>query len=71
MADYLTTLTTTRDNIAGQLAWATANYRPTYEVDGQKVQHKEYIAMLLENLKTINVAIQAADLFEFHSEGCT
>ena len=68
MASYLENLTTTRDNIAANLASITASPKPSYSVDGQSFSWNEYHRMLLESLLAVNKQIAAADPFEITTE---
>jgi len=69
MATYLENLTTARDNIAARLAEITAQPKPSYDVDGQRVEWNEYFRQLNEQLATLTTAINGAGVYEERSIG--
>lgn len=71
MATYLENLTTARDNIAARLAEITAQAKPSYDVDGQRVEWNDYFKSLTEQLAALNEQINGAGVFEEQSQGYT
>jgi hypothetical protein len=71
MSDYLSDLTTARDNIARNLAEMTANPKPNYTIDGQTVSWQNLLDSYLSQLERLNAQIAAAEPFEGHSRGFT
>jgi hypothetical protein len=72
MADYVTNLITTRDEIAERLAAISANPKPNYSLDGESYSWADYFDMLSRNLKLIEEAIQRAGTpFEIRSRRYT
>jgi len=69
MATYLENLTTTRDNIAAQLADMSENPKPDYSKDGQSVSWAQLFKMLSDQLNTVNNQIAAAQPYEIVTEG--
>ncbi len=62
-------LTIARDNIAKQLADMTASPKPTYDVDGQRVEWEAHFRALSEELDRLTLALQALEPFEFRTTG--
>lgn len=54
----------TRDNILELMKAVTSKPKPTYNIDGQNVEWKEYMEMLTEQFKNINSLIVTLDPFE-------
>jgi hypothetical protein len=71
MADYLTNLTTARDNIVAALVAMTANPKPNYIIDGQSVSWGALFNNYQNALQNLNNQIVAANPYEFTSEGVT
>ena len=71
MATYLENLTTARDNIAARLASITAQPKPSYDVDGQRVEWNAYFEALTRQLATLNEQLNGAEPFEETSEAYT
>lgn len=69
MATYLENLTTARDNIAARLAEITAIPKPSYDVDGQRVEWNDYFKALTDQLAKLNAAINGASIYEEESIG--
>jgi hypothetical protein len=71
MPTYLEQLTTTRDQVAANLAAITASPKPDYTIDGQTVSWQALFESYLEQLAALEARIAAADPFEEHSQGFT
>jgi hypothetical protein len=72
MATREQNLTTALDNLAAILAEITADPKPSYEIDGQKVMWTEYQRMILEQMETLRELEQtAAGPFEVRTYGNT
>lgn len=69
MATYLENLTTARDNIAARLAEITARPKPSYDVDGQRVEWNDYFKTLTDQLDKLNATINGANVYEEESIG--
>ncbi len=69
--NYLQDLVAARDNVALQLADLTANPKPTYDVDGQKVDWDTHFKALSAQLESLTLAIQGAEPFEVQTTGYT
>lgn len=67
---YLDSLTASQANIAATLASITASPKPSYSIDGQSISWTEYHAMLVAQLKELNLLIAIADgPFEYVTQG--
>lgn len=69
MATYLENLTTARDNIAARLAEITAQPKPSYDVDGQRVEWNDYFKALTDQMDKLTTAINGASIYEEESIG--
>lgn len=69
MATYLENLTTARDNIAARLAEITAQPKPSYDVDGQRVEWNDYFKALTDQLAKLTETINGASIYEEQSIG--
>jgi hypothetical protein len=66
--DWLTNLTTSRDNLAIRLAEISANPKPTYSVNGQSFSHVEFQRYLLDAIKEIDdLLVSRESPYEIHS----
>ncbi|MCA9246853.1 MAG: hypothetical protein KDA42_07045 [Planctomycetales bacterium] len=68
---YAIDLLSARDNIAKQLADITANPKPTYDIDGQRVDWDAHFRALSAQLESIELAIQGSEPFEVRTTGYT
>lgn len=59
MAYDLATLTTIRDNYVAQELAASASWLPSYSIDGQAFQRKEYLEYLSKRIAELNAQIDA------------
>jgi len=66
---WLTDLQDSRDQIASQIKDLTENPKPSYSIDGQSISWTQHFEALVERLKDINDAINAAEPYEEHSVG--
>jgi hypothetical protein len=74
VADYLTSLTTARDNLANELAQETAQrladqaagkgVKTSYSAGGRSVDWNAYVSMMTDQIQKLNAAIVGADAFE-------
>ncbi|HEX4132478.1 MAG TPA: hypothetical protein VHZ24_20775 [Pirellulales bacterium] len=71
MSNLLQNLITARDNIAANLAAITANPKPSYSIDGQRVSWQALCDSYSRQLVALNAQIAAADPFEITSLGTT
>lgn len=69
MATYLENLTTERDAIQAQLAAMVA--KPSYDVDGQRVEWTSHYNALANRLKEIKAELVGDSPFEEQSQGYT
>lgn len=69
MPNYIENLTTARDNFAAKLAEASANPKPTYNIDGQSVSWTEYYKFLSDQVESLNQKISQGEPFEEVSYG--
>jgi hypothetical protein len=54
MASDVETLTTIRSNLLTAIADATANPKPNYNINGQQVNHADYLRDLLARVNDVN-----------------
>ena len=66
---YLDDLKTARDQIATQIRDISLNPKPSYTIDGQTVSWTQHLNMLIEKLKPLDIAINAAEPYEVQSVG--
>lgn len=71
MATYLENLTTARDQIAANLVEITASPKPSYDIDGQRVEWTDYFKALTDQLARMNELLNGAEPFEEVSQGYT
>lgn len=72
MATRQQNLTTALDNLAAILVEITADPKPSYEIDGQKVLWTEYQKMILEQMETLQaLETTSSGPFEVRTYGNT
>jgi hypothetical protein len=54
MASDMETLTTIRSNLLTAISEATANPKPNYNINGQQVNHADYLRDLLARVNDVN-----------------
>ena len=69
--DFAGHLLVARDNVAKQLAEMTANPKPSYDIDGQRVDWDAHFRALSGQLESIELAIQGSQPFEVRTTGYT
>jgi len=67
--DNVGDLKVARDNIVAQIKAISAQYKPTYTIDGQTVQWSQYLDALRSQLTFIEQTIAAYDPYELASQG--
>lgn len=61
-------LVQTRENVITQLKEMSTSFKPSYNIDGQKIDWKEYRESLMKQLKDLNEQIAGFDdTFEIES----
>lgn len=67
-AELLVELRTIRENVITQLKEMSRTFKPSYSIDGQKIDWREYRESLMKQLQDINEQISLFDdLFEQES----
>lgn len=70
MATRLENLIAARDGFTAQLADIAAGpKKPSYNIDGQSVSWTQYYQFLMKSIDDLDAKINAADPYEFVSEG--
>ncbi len=60
-----------RSQVLQLIAELTANPKPSYELDGQRVSWSEYLAQLRSTVDWCDRQLAATEPFELHSRGVT
>lgn len=68
--DNIDSLMSTRDNIISLIGSITAKPKPTYDIDGQKVEWGDYLKQLQQQLAyTLQLIIDLDGPYEIESQG--
>ena len=67
MNDQITELKAAINTLFDKFVLAVASPKPSYSLDGQSVQHNDYLKMLLEGIKTALELLQMIEPFEHRS----
>jgi len=68
MPTALEYLQTAKENLLAKIATISANPKPDYEIDGQRVSHQAYQESLLSQIKLINQLINQENPYEHKSQ---
>lgn len=68
--DNINSLMETRDNLIALIGSVTQKPKPTYEIDGQKVEWGDYLGQLRQQLaSTLQLIIDLSGPYEVESQG--
>lgn len=61
-------LKTARESIVTKIKEISANPKPNYSIDGQSVQHGDFLRTLMESLTQLNEQIIALEVYQYKSQ---
>ena len=64
-------IATIKTQTLARIAEITAEPKPTYDMDGQKIAWGDYLEQLQETVDWCNEKLAGEEPFEFHSQGIT